>query len=140
MRGRTELHLNSEEYTLIYLNGQLVAECAVGQAKSRDSLEEEVFRARASRSLVRFVKQLPDAIRKIGDIADHINAKPAAKQQAFARGLLDGLDRKTVPYPTGDPVPPIRPDHTRSYEAGYDMGEVIARAAEIASDPKEVTS
>lgn len=132
----TRLDLASHEHTVIYLNGRLVAECVAGTAQDRDSLESEVRKARSLRSLARFVGWLPDEIRKAGDIADHVNARGAARQQAFVRGVLDGLERKTEPYP-GEPggiVPSLPLEHTAAYRAGYQVGEAIARAVAIANE------
>ena len=134
--AKTKLELTGHEHTLIYVNGRLVAECAVGQAQDRDSLEAEVRRARALRALSRMVRGLPAEMRRIPNIGDHVNSTPAAKQQAFARGLLDGMDRRTVDHPEPG-VPPMKPEHTRSYEAGYSVGEAIARAVTAATEGEE---
>lgn len=132
----TTLDLTGTDHLIVRLNGKIVAECCVGTAQNRDDMEAEVRRARALRSLARTVQRLPDEVRRVGDLGDHINTTKAARQQAFARGLLDGIEGKTVPYPgeLSGIVPPIKPEHTRSYEAGYGIGEAIARAARVATE------
>jgi hypothetical protein len=137
-RRVTEIHVNGSEHLLIYANGTLAAEVAIGEVETRDELLAKVRAARALRNLSRFVRAIPSELEKAGDKPDHNaeNNTPAKKREAYGRGLLEGMRGVTLPYP--DPglsaagVPDIRPEHTPSYERGYDLGEAIRRACELA--------
>lgn len=53
------------------------------------------------------------------------------------KGFIDGLKRRTVPYPAhGTDLPGIRPCFNKDYEAGYTAGESFADAAEVFTHPE----
>jgi hypothetical protein len=123
-----DLHLKHDArdgVLYLWVNGRLVAEVAVGAVATREALVAEVVRARRLEWLAREVLDLPRQVARVADLADHVHAKPAARQAAFVRGFLAGLEGKTVEHPLGPGVPPLAPEHTLSYKAGYDTGAVV---------------
>jgi hypothetical protein len=123
----TELHLKNAEHVIVYVNDKVVGECVLGHFEGADDLMERVRHARRLEAVPQFIAGLIDRLRTIPNIEDHVNATPAAKQQAFARGLLDGLAMKSEPcfaFPGVNPNHP--PEHTHAYRAGYSYGESLA--------------
>lgn len=121
----------------IFINGQLAAECLGGTAVTRDKLLDQLRELRTLRTMRNAIGWTLDRLRTIVNIEDHINTKPVAKQQQFVRGLFDGLQGKTVPHPMGAGIPPMQPDHTHSYTAGYEYGDCLRRCLEITKEPVE---
>ena len=118
----------AKDILLINVNGKLACEVAVGMAQTRDDLFEKVTAARKLRALPRIIAGIMSDLARIADMPDHIHTTPQKKREACLRGLVDGFEGKTVPYPGGEGlIPPIPPDSTLSYSRGYQIGEVFAR-------------
>src|SRR5262245_50902253 len=111
-----DLHLTCDirDHVRLFVNGALVAEIAVAQCDTRDTLAEEVQQARALKGLARQVHTLPALFREAGLLPDHTAKTPVEKMDAFMRGWQDGMEGKTIPHPFAG-VPPTMPDSTPSY-------------------------
>jgi len=136
-----EIRLDNVESAVVYIGGKLIGEYTLGMWEGRDDLMKRVNDARRLEAVPRFIGGLIDRFRTIVNIEDHINATPAAKQQAFARGLMDGLAEKSEPcfaFPGINPNHP--PEHTHAYRAGYEYGNAVATMARLIAhaDAQEV--
>lgn len=120
----------------LFVNGRLEAEIVGGTVQTAAVLAAEVTAARSLQALARFVKQWQRALTALQDVPDHTARTPAARQAAFCRGLEAGLCDTTVPHPLPG-VPPVPPEHSASYRAGYDHGQAL-RAC-LAFIPEETT-
>jgi hypothetical protein len=110
----------------VHINGVFVGEFLMGRFEGRDALEAEVNQARRLRTLLRVLCGLPDHLRRIVNIEDHVNTNAEKKRSAFLRGLAAGLLGETVDHPSPD-VPPIAPEQSRAYLHGYEDGDAIRR-------------
>lgn len=137
MSGPTVLDLTVRpgDHVEVRVNGRTVALVAAGAVDTRDDLMAQVGRANALRALPQVLTGLVRRLASLKNLGDEGKA-PAVKVHAYARGVSDGLAGRTVPHPTeGDKVPPIRPAHGPSYEAGYEWGLGVRGCLEAASVP-----
>ena len=124
-----DLHLtcDTRDHVRLFVNGALVAEIAVAQCDTRDTLAAEVAQARGLQRLARQLRLVPLDFRQRLTRKDAAHPRAEAQQAAILRGLLDGLEGHTHPHPQGPMIPPIRPEASQSYERGYEQGEALAR-------------
>jgi hypothetical protein len=102
-------------------------------AEGRDDIEARCRRANAALALVRIVRGLTRECGRAFSWEDHIENTPEKRKAAYSRGFIDGLAGKTQPYPNGGGlIPDLPPESGISYGRGYDAGDAVRRAAEIA--------
>lgn len=119
------------DHIRLFVNARLVAEIAVTACDTRDTLEQELRAARASRALVPLLHGLLAEWDRVQIRGDHA-LKPGVEQEAaFWRGLVAGLRGDVTPHPLPG-VPPILPESTITYQAGYEQGEGLRRAVQVA--------
>lgn len=123
-----DLHLTCEarDHVRVFVNGALVCEVAVQACLTRDTLAQEVQQARALQALASLVRRLGELLQEAGDKPDHNFRTPAAKTEAYVRGLRDGMAGTVVPHPSHPFVPPIPPESTPTYERGFRQGAALA--------------
>jgi hypothetical protein len=133
-----DLHLTCDvrDHVCLFVNGALVAEIAVAQCDTRDTLAQEVHQARALKTLARMVRSLAAMVTKAGDLPDHTATTLAVKMQRHLQGFRDGLEEATIPHPSPG-VPPILPHGTPSYRRGYAQGEALVQCLRYAEGKEE---
>lgn len=118
----------------LVVDGQAVAEGASGNVRDASALFAEVDAARCLHALVSAVDQARAAAEQSTEWVDA--AVPTKDRlQTYARGLVAGLLSLTVPYPgevKAAGIPPVPPEHTVTFRAGYEAGDAIARITEAA--------
>ena len=125
------------EVVNVRVNSELVAEAVMARstdgavASSRDDLEAEVRRSRAARRGMALLRDAVDGLRAAASEPDHVNTAAPARRVAFADGLESGLRGETAPHPQPG-VLPTAPRHSPSFRRGYEFGESIRRAIEVA--------
>lgn len=119
----------------VRVNGKLACEIAAGVADDRDTLERQIAQARCARAGMSILLRALDRLGTIHNREDHVHTSPEAKRAAYMRGLCDGAQRKTALQHEG--LFATRPEHTPSYDEGYNYGEAIARAARGATEAEE---
>ena len=136
----TDIHVNGDSpggTVRIFVRGRFAGEVSCGAMDDRDALEREVWRARVLDGLLKAAMGLRKDLLHIDDIIESVDKQsPARNCQAFARGMLEGLEGKTAPLP-GDwqgVLPKGQPEFGRSYDAGYRYGEIIGRLTQQAED------
>lgn len=132
-KNRVDLTFDSQTLVVITVNGRLVAEVAVGEVTSRDSLEAEVGYARASRVGLAAMRQALAAFADAAEKPDHATP-PAKRRGEFCEGLADGLAGETRPYPTDPSLPQIQPRYNSSYSRGYRLGETIRATVAVTAE------
>lgn len=123
-------HLDPEDSLRIFLDGALVCTVAAHQAHDTVMLAQQVTEATVYKRLAWLVREWHRLI--LADIPgeDHVHKTASARQEAFGRGMADGLAERTILHPFPD-VPRIPPDSTPSYGRGYEYGATLARCLAV---------
>lgn len=123
--------LDPRDSLRLFLDNVLVAEIAVGVVSDQAALAAEIEQARCLKALATFIHHWQHDLERVKDLPDPVERTPAARQAAFCRGLEDGLCDRTAPHPYPG-VPPVLPEHSAAYRAGYHHGEAMARCVTLA--------
>ena len=113
----------------LWVAGRLIASGVGNDTNDRDTLWDEVVRARCLDRLPMLFKQFIHEIEKSATWEDHVNATPELKRTRYIAGFADGLGRKSVGHPwpgLTNLLPGIAPAQDPSYRRGYDLGIAIA--------------
>lgn len=121
------LHVDPHETIDLVVNDQWQAHISVGVTDTRDLLQAQVAAACALRRLAWAVERLPTVVAAVQARPDHAEPTVARRLAAFWRGFVAGLEGATVPHPGGPLVPPLPPESSRSYDAGYQEGQACRR-------------
>jgi hypothetical protein len=85
----------------------------------------EVEQARSLKALPKIVQSVVNQVFKLKNFEDHVNTTEAKKQSAYTQGVIDGLNKIKIPFPTTSSAPDILPRYDPSYERGYQNGEFL---------------
>ena len=128
-----DLHLSQldpADSLRVFLNGALVCTVTVNEAQDTAHLAQQVREATVYRRLAWLVRAWHQDILEDIPGEDHIHKTASARQEAFGRGMADGLAERAIPHPFPG-VPAILPDSTLSYGRGYTYGTTLARCLAI---------
>ena len=116
---------STNEHIRIFINGNLVGEIAVNELESHPDLLQEVEEARKLKALPRIVKSIVNQVFELKNFEDHVSNTEAKKQSAYTQGVIDGLNKIKIPFPTTMAAPDILTRYDPSYEKGYLNGEFL---------------
>ena len=129
----TKVVLNLEDHDPRYLvverNGNLEMEVVLGDVSTAETLHSEVENARCLKSIPVLIRAIVKDLSRNLSWEDHANPTLAKKKNAFARGVVDGVQKLTAPHPYPG-VPPILLESSKSYTAGYEWGESLVNLVE----------
>jgi hypothetical protein len=113
---------NPSESLRLFVNNRLIGELAVEVFDDRDTLAQQVTAARCLEKLPLLLAALAQEAAWAHRGPDHALPTTEAREAAYLRGLVAGLQGETVPYPGSPLLPGIPPEATRSYERGWEAG------------------
>lgn len=113
---------------LIYVNGDLKTEIIAGAVSTEHDLEERVHAAHCLMALRRAILSLKDLSNEPDSLTCHRVTKRDQALIDLGRGFIDAL-RGAAEGPTRLP-----PEHTKSYRAGYAIGETASKALTVGGD------
>jgi hypothetical protein len=116
---------SANEHIRIFINGNLAGEVAINELESHSNLLQEIEQARSLKALPKIVQSVVNQVFKLKNFEDHVNTTEAKKQSAYTQGVIDGLNKIKIPFPTTSSAPDILPRYDPSYERGYQNGEFL---------------
>jgi hypothetical protein len=127
-----DIHLTvqPQDHIHLFVNGALVDEIAGGVTETRDTLQAEVSQARCLQTLARWLARLPALLEAIVTKPDHAHKTLEQRQAAALRGLRDGLQGTTRPYPGVQDLtmPALPPEGSETYRRAWKIGDGYRRA------------
>jgi hypothetical protein len=116
---------SANEHIRIFVNGCLTGEIAVNELANHPDLLQEVEEARSLKALPRIVQSVVNQVFELKNFEDHVNTTEAKRQSAYTQGVIDGLNKIRIPFPTTSSAPDILSRYDPSYERGYQNGEFL---------------
>lgn len=112
----------------IYVNGDLKAEVIAGSTSTEHDLEKRVHAAYCLMALRRSLLSLQELANEPSNLTCHRVTKRDQALIDLGRGFIDAL--------CGVAEGPTRlsPEHTKSYRAGYSLGETASKALTVGGD------
>ena len=116
------------EHIRIFINGNLAGEITINELESHPDLLQEVEDSRKLKALPCIVKSIANQVFELRNFEDHVNTSEAKKQSAYTQGVIDGLNKIKIPFPSISSTsssPDILTRYDPAYEKGYQNGEFL---------------